>query len=63
MQKILNVNELKVHSRKEIMEWVKFHGYVFEELKNGLFFIKILRKLIPSDISKHKVYEKAINIY
>ena len=42
---------------------MKFHGYVFEELKNGLFFIKILRKLIPSDISKHKVYEKAINIY
>lgn len=37
--------------------------YKFDELKNGLFFIKLLTILVPQDSSKNKIYDKPNNIY
>lgn len=64
MKKILSINEVKVYSRKEIVAWVQsVCSYSFDELKNGIFFIQILQKLVPQDVSKYKICDKPVNQY
>ena len=61
---VLVMGEVKIHSRKEVIAWVQSNGvYKFDELKNGLFFINLLTKLVPSDASKYKIYEKPSSTY
>ena len=46
------------------MNWVQSSGvFKFEDLKNGLFFLRILTKLNISEMSRHKIYEKPKNDY
>lgn len=64
MKKILSVNDIKVYSRKEVIAWVQANcSYGFDDLKNGVFFIHILQKLVPNDVAKYKICEKPINQY
>lgn len=64
MQKILSISEIKVYSRKQVIAWVSSYNVgSFDDLKNGLFFIKILRKLVPHDVGKYKIYERPVNQY
>lgn len=57
MEAQLPIGELKTYSRKELVAWVESSSaYKFKDLKNGLFFLRILKKLVPTELSRQKVY-------